>query len=120
MKSRILLGLFCLALVLTVPVRAQGPTYFYVATAVDVNGFESAFSTQATAVFNQGQHIASLTWTASVVPTGGAAIAGYNIYRAKVSGGPYTKINTALVTVVTYSDTFVLPTAPTGLAAPTS
>lgn len=115
------LALLVLVLALTVlPTRAQGPTYFYVTTAVDVNGFESPFSNQATAVFNQGQHIASLSWTAAVVSTGGAAIAGYNIYRAKVTGGPYTKINTTLVTVVTYTDTFVLPNAPSGLTAPVS
>lgn len=117
---RKLLFLVFLFAVVLIPAKAQGPTYFYVTTAVDVNGFESAFSNQATATFSQGQHIATLTWTAAVVPTGGAAIAGYNVYRAKVSGGPYTKINTTLVTSVTYSDTFVPPNAPTGLAAPTS
>jgi hypothetical protein len=103
------------------PTRAQaGPVYFYVATTVDANGFESAFSNQVTATFNQGQHNAVLTWTAATVPTGGAAIAGYNMYRSKTTGGPYVKINTALITSgVTYTDTFVLPNAPI-LAAPTT
>lgn len=98
----------------TVFAQAAGPTFFYVVTTVDVNGFESAFSSQATDTFTQGKHISSLSWTAATVPTGGAAIAGYNIYRGTVTGGPYTKINTALVTSVTYSDTFVLPNAPSG------
>lgn len=104
-------------LVLLASVSAMaGPTFYYVATTVDVNGFESAFTVQVTASFSQGQHIASLTWTAATVPSGGAAIAGYNVYRGTVSGGPYTRLNTAVVTATTYSDPFVLPNAPTGLA----
>jgi len=41
-----------------------------------------------------------LTWTASQSP----GIAGYNIYRSTTSGGPYTKINSALDPTVTYND----------------
>lgn len=96
------------------------PTFFYVATTVDANGFESAFSNQVSATFNQGQKTVVLTWVAAVVPAGGAAVAGYNIYRAKVTGGPYVKVNTALVTAVTYSDSFVLPNAPILAAQPPS
>lgn len=116
-----------LALLLTLsligaPAKAQaaGPTFVYVVTAVDANGFESVFSTQATASFGQGKHIATVTWTAPTVPTGGAAIAGYNVYRGTVAGGPYAKVNAALVTGVTYADSFVLPNAPSGLVAPVS
>lgn len=102
--------------VLLLPVTSlAGPTYYYVATTVDANGFESVFSSQVVATFNQGQRIATLTWTAPTIPMGGAAVAGYNIYRGTASGGPYTKINSTLVTAVTYSDTFVLPNVPSGL-----
>jgi hypothetical protein len=119
MKSKSLfLVVALLAVMFVAPsARAQSPTFFYVATAVDVNGFESVFSNQVTVTFTQGKHIAVLTWTASVVPAGGTAIAGYNVYRGSVSGGPYTKVNPALVTAVTYSDTFTPPNAPSGLAA---
>jgi hypothetical protein len=48
-------------------------------------------------------HSASLSWT-----DGGSAIAGYNVYRGSVSGGPYTKINSALAPNTTYSDNSVL------------
>jgi hypothetical protein len=118
--KRIAIGLLFLLLFVGAAQAQAGPVYYYVVTAVDVNGFESAYSNQATATFGVGQKTASLSWTASVVPSGGAAIAGYNIYRSKTTGTGYVKINAALVTGVTYSDSFVPPTAPTGLTAPTS
>jgi hypothetical protein len=48
-------------------------------------------------------HYVSLTWTASV----SSNVAGYNVYRGSISGGPYTKINTALVTATAYTDSTV-------------
>lgn len=112
--------IYLAVLLFAIPIMAQsGPTYFYVATAVDVNGFESSNSNEVSCVFGPGQHNCVLTWTASVVPSGGSTIAGYNIKRSKTTGGPYVKVNTALITSgVTYTDAFVLPNAPT-LAAPT-
>ena len=35
----------------------------------------------------------------------GAAVAGYNIYRAATAAGPFSKINTALITDTVYFDT---------------
>ena len=118
LRAIVLMAFLCSAVSLFA--QSAGPTFYYVVTAVDANGFESAFSNQATATFTQGKHITNLTWIASVMPTGGAAIAGYNIYRGTVTGGPYTKVNTALVTGVTYADTFVLPNAPSGITATTN
>jgi hypothetical protein len=46
-----------------------------------------------------------LNWYANAEPD----IAGYNIYRAQVSGGPYPKINTTVVTDTTYHDSTALP-----------
>jgi len=117
LKYFVLSATLALSLLIYATVAVAGPVYYYVVTAVDVNGFESVFSNQATATFNQAQHIANMTWTPPTVPTGGSAIAGYNVYRGSVSGGPYIKINTALVTSVTYADTFTLPNAPSGLVA---
>jgi hypothetical protein len=48
-------------------------------------------------------HSVSLSWTASTSPN----IAGYNVYRGTVSGGPYAKVNSSLVPGTTYSDTNV-------------
>jgi hypothetical protein len=106
------IAVLILLLVSTSLVAQSSPTFDYVVTAVTSAGLESAFSNQVTATFTQGQHIVNLSWTAST-----STVSGYNIYRGTVSGGPYVKINTALVTSVTYADTFVLPNAPTGLAA---
>ena len=48
------------------------------------------------------QHSAALSWNAST-----STVAGYNIYRGTVSGGPYTKINSSLISILTYTDTTV-------------
>lgn len=49
------------------------------------------------------QHSVSLTWAVSTSPS----ITGYNVYRGMVSGGPYTKLNSSLVTATTYIDATV-------------
>ena len=52
-------------------------------------------------------HDATLNWVASA----SANVAGYNIYRASVSGGPYTQINSGLAPPTAYVDTSVQPGA---------
>jgi hypothetical protein len=47
-------------------------------------------------------HSATLTWTAST-----STVSGYNVYRSSVSGGPYTIINSSLVTTTQYTDSTV-------------
>jgi hypothetical protein len=47
-------------------------------------------------------HSVTLTWTAST-----STVSGYNVYRSSVSGGPYTKLNSAPVASTTYVDTTV-------------
>jgi hypothetical protein len=49
------------------------------------------------------QHSVSLSWTDD-----GSGIVGYYVYRGSVSGGPYTKITSALDTPASYSDNSVL------------
>jgi hypothetical protein len=49
------------------------------------------------------QHSAALSWT-----DGSSGITGYNVYRGSVSGGPYSKINSALDANAAYTDASVL------------
>ena len=48
------------------------------------------------------QHSVALSWIAST-----SSVAGYNVYRGAVTGGPYTKINSSLITALTFTDTAV-------------
>jgi hypothetical protein len=44
-------------------------------------------------------HSATAFWTAS-----SASVAGYNVYRSPVPGGPYPRLNSSLVTAPTYDN----------------
>jgi hypothetical protein len=44
-------------------------------------------------------HSATLNWSAST-----STVIGYNLYRATISGGPYTKINTSVDATTTFTD----------------
>lgn len=51
---------------------------------------------------NPSGHSVSLNWDPS-----SSTVSGYNIYRGTQSGGPYTKLNSALLSSTSYSDTTV-------------
>jgi hypothetical protein len=65
-------------------------------------------------------HSVSLSWSDS-----STGVPGYNIYRGTMSGGPYAKVNSALVSTAAYTDTAVptimlrLPWTPPALRART-
>jgi len=46
----------------------------------------------------------SLTWQAAL-DCNGSPVSGYNIYRATSAGGPYVKVNSALITGLSFEDT---------------
>lgn len=47
-------------------------------------------------------HTTGLSWDAS-----SSLVSGYNVYQATISGGPYTLLNSSLVTGLTFTDTTV-------------
>lgn len=47
-------------------------------------------------------HSVALSWSPST-----SAVAGYNVYRSEVSGGPYTKLDSSIVTADSYTDSTV-------------
>jgi len=53
-------------------------------------------------------HTVSLNWTAST-----STVAGYNVYRSTANGSGYAKINSALVSGVSYSDASTLQSGTT-------
>lgn len=48
-------------------------------------------------------HSVTLSWAAST----SSNVTGYNVYRGSVSGGPYSKINSSLVSALNYTDSSV-------------
>ena len=49
-----------------------------------------------------GQHSVALSWSAST-----SSVTGYNIYRGTQSGGPYSKLNSSLLSSTSYTDSSV-------------
>jgi hypothetical protein len=49
-----------------------------------------------------GSHSVSLTWDAST-----STVSGYNLYRGTQSGGPYSRMNSALLSGTSYDDSGV-------------
>ncbi|MBM3925397.1 MAG: hypothetical protein FJ320_05325 [SAR202 cluster bacterium] len=92
----------------------SGGTYYYVVTAVDTSGNESGNSNEASGTTQNnlapgapsslgaapGNQQIALDWA----DNGDADLSGYDVYRSEIDGGPYTKINPALVTVSEYTD----------------
>ena len=56
------------------------------------------------ALSGTGIHVVDLSWQPST-----STVAGYNVYRGTVSGGPYTKVNSSLISGSAYVDSTVQP-----------
>jgi fibronectin type 3 domain-containing protein len=52
-----------------------------------------------------GSHEVTLSWNPSI----SSGVVGYNVYRGTVSGGPYARMNSSVVTVTSFSDNAVQP-----------
>ena len=64
--------------------------------------FSGSASNSATEPTGRQTHSVTLTWE-----PGPSSVEGYYVYRSDVSGGPYQRITSALVTLPTYTDTAV-------------
>lgn len=77
----LLLGIIlAMVLLFTPPVSAQR---YFVATAFDTDGYESAFSNEVE--FSGGGRSVTFEWSPNSEPY----LAGYRLWCSKVSGGPY-------------------------------
>ena len=71
-------------------------------TVTAQSAYNSTSSANAAVTITPTVHIVDLSWTAST-----SVVAGYNIYRGTVSGGPYTRINASLEPATLYTDSAV-------------
>ena len=67
------------------------------------NASNGTFGVPLTGTGATTTHSVSLSWNNTA-----GQVAGYNVYRSTVSGGPYSMINSALVVPTNYSDTSVV------------
>lgn len=72
-------------------------SFSFVSNASNSPNTEAASGTGETV-----QYTVALSWDAST-----STVAGYNVYRATTSGGPYSKIDASLDTATTYADNTV-------------
>jgi len=88
----------------------NGTPYYYVVTALDLSGHESAYSCEVSAIplvvpsppdsiaVTTADSQVTLTWSASTLAT------SYNVYRS-TGGGAYEQMNADPLDVLTYTDT---------------
>ncbi len=81
---------------MTITVGASTPLGTY---PITVTGNGGGVQQNVTVTLTVTAQVA-LSWTASSSP----GIAGYNAYRSTTSGGPYTKLNSSLISTTSYMD----------------
>lgn len=86
----------------TMQIRAVTPSSSVGTVDVTVTNPDGQSGTLASSFMFTNPHSVTLGWTAST-----SVVAGCNIYRGTTSGGPYAKLNSSLVTDLTYTDTTV-------------
>jgi hypothetical protein len=69
--------------------------------SVASNASNSPVSVSLSATALQPSHSVTLDWTEG---TSGVTVIGYNVYRGTVSGGPYVKLDSSLVSAESYND----------------
>ena len=80
-----------------------GYTFTPSTAAVTVNGAAVSGVNFTATVIPPVSHSVTLSWSASSSP----GVAGYNVYRATVAGGPYAKLNGSPVSSLSFTDASV-------------
>jgi large repetitive protein len=79
-------------------------TYAFTVWVEGCGGHTSSHAYTVSIATSTIQHVVALSWTASTASN----ITGYNVYRATVSGGPYSRINSGgLIAASLYDDGMV-------------
>ena len=94
------------------PIAPPGSGSSTMTIAVGISTLQGTYTITVTGAGGGTQHIATvmltvtaqvaLAWTAST-----SQVAGYNAYRSLTSGGPYTQLNTSLISATSYVDMLV-------------
>jgi len=85
-------------------IAAGGMATGVAAGSTTIQATVGSISGSTTLTVTQVIHSVALAWTASI----SSGISGYNAYRATVSGGPYTPVNSGLIANTNFSDQTVL------------
>ena len=81
---------------------ASGYSFSPTVQTVTINGANATGVNFTASQSSSSSYSVGLNWTASV-----STVSGYNVYRGTTNGGPYTKLNSSLITSLSYSDSTV-------------
>lgn len=79
--------------------RAEGGFTGSITIASNATNSPSTISLSGASAVQAVTHSVELSWTAST-----STVSGYNVYRSAVSGGPYSKIDSSVAPLDTYTD----------------
>jgi hypothetical protein len=69
---------------------------------VTINGANATGVNFSASQSSSSSYSVGLNWTASV-----STVSGYNVFRGTTNGGPYTKLNSSLITTLSFTDNTV-------------
>ena len=81
---------------------ANGYSFSPTVQTVTINGANATSINFSASQTSSSSYSVGLNWTASV-----STVSGYNVYRGTTNGGPYTKLNSSLITSLSYTDNTV-------------
>jgi hypothetical protein len=81
---------------------ANGYSFSPTVQTVTINGANATGINFSASQASSSPYSVGLNWTASA-----STVSGYNVYRGTTNGGPYTKLNSSLITSLSYTDNTV-------------